>query len=55
MLYSIAKKSGSRHELKNFKKLKDKAFRKRYNSGNDSSSKFSDSYLSRYSNLDEDI
>ena len=43
-LYRIAKKSGLRLELKNIKKLKDKASRKHYNSSSNSSREYSDSY-----------
>ena len=54
MLYISAKKSGSRDELKNIKKLKDKASSKRYNSISDSSSNYSESSISSHSDWDKD-
>ena len=53
MIYSIAKNSGSRRELKNIKKLKDKSSRKRYDYISDSSRNYYDSPLSRNRNGDE--
>ena len=49
MLYSIAKKSGSLHELKNIKKIRDKAFKNRgdYSSEYSSDESYSDSFLSK--------
>ena len=48
MLYSISKKSGSRCELKNIKKIKDKFSKKHYNSGSNYSTNeyYSESSLS---------
>ena len=46
ILYSISKKSGSRHEQKNIKNIKDKAPKKRCN---DSSNSSRDEYYSDYS------
>ena len=54
ILYSIAKKSSSRRELKKTKNLKSKASRKRYDSSSDSSSDYYYSSLSIDRNWDED-
>ena len=57
ILYSIAKNSGSRRELKKIKKIKDKDSRKCYNYSSDSSidESYSVSSLSRDSDWYEDI
>ena len=54
ILYIIAKKSSLWRELKNIKKLKYKASRKRYNSSSDSSRDYYNSSLSMYIDWDED-
>ena len=56
MFYSISKKSGSRRELKNIKKIKDKASKNHSYSIRDSSinKPYSGSSLYRGSDLDED-
>ena len=50
MLYSIAKKSGSRRALKKIKRIRNKSSKKRYDSSNDES--YSSLFLS--SNIDLD-
>ena len=55
MLFIMAKKSGSRHELKKIKKIRAKASTKHDSSSSNSSSSDSDSYLSSGSKWDKII
>ena len=56
ILYSIANKSVSRHELKNINKIRAKSSKKHYDYSSDCYRKksYSDSYLFRYRDLDEE-
>ena len=56
MIYSIANKSISRHELKNIKKIRANSSKKRYDYSRNSSSNesYSESSLSSYNEFDEE-